>query len=256
MEELYSRNRFYITQQEQELIRNTRLLFGGAGIGSNIAECALRFGFERITLIDGDKVELSNLNRQNYQRSDIGKYKAEALANRLLKINPDADIKFHCEYISEDNISRLVDNCDIAVNAIDFRNDIPLKFDERCRAMDVPILHPYNFGWGGLLMIVTPDSLPLSSLMRNSNPVRFELEMARYVSGYSQFWNLPENNWLHPIVEDYANDSDNIIVPQLSIGSWIVGAMSVDAMLRLITNKPVKQCPKFYLTSMCGTTTR
>lgn len=179
MEDLYSRNRFYITQKEQELIRNTRLLFGGAGIGSNIAECALRFGFERITLIDGDKVEMSNLNRQNYQRSDIGKYKAEALADRLLKINPDADIKFHCEYISEDNISRLVDNCDIAVNALDFRNDIPLKFDERCRAMNVPILHPYNFGWGGLLMIVTPDSLPISSIMKNSNPARFELEMAK-----------------------------------------------------------------------------
>lgn len=251
MEDLYSRNRFYITPQEQELIRNTRLLLGGAGIGSNIAECALRFGFERITIIDGDQVELSNLNRQNYIRSDIGKYKAEALAERLIKINPDADIKFHCEYISEDNINRLVDICDIAVNALDFRNDIPLKFDERCRAMDVPILHPYNFGWGGLLMIVTPDSLPISSIMKNSNPEGFELEMAKYVSGYSQFWNLPENNWLHPIVEDYITNKENMVVPQLSIGSWIVGAMSVNAMFRLLTGKPVKRCPKFYLTSMC-----
>lgn len=250
MEDLYSRNRFYITPQEQELIRNTRLLLGGAGIGSNIAECALRFGFERITIIDGDLVELSNLNRQNYIRSDIGKYKAEALADRLLKINPDADIKFHCEYITEDNINRLVDNCDIAVNALDFRNDIPLKFDERCRAMDVPILHPYNFGWGGLLMIVTPDSLPISSIMKNSNPEGFELEMAKYVSGYSQFWNLPENNWLHPIVEDYSANSENKAVPQLSIGSWIVGAMSVNAIFRLLTGMPVKRCPKFYLTSM------
>lgn len=251
MEELYSRNRFYITQKEQELIRNTRLLLGGAGIGSNIAECALRFGFERITIIDGDRVELSNLNRQNYMRSDIGKYKAEALAERLLKINPDADIKFHCEYISEGNISRLVDNCDIAINALDFRNDIPLKFDERCRAMGVSVLHPYNFGWGGLLMIVTPDSLPISSIMKNSNPEGFELKMAKYVSGYSQFWNLPENNWLHPIVEDYSANNENMVVPQLSIGSWIVGAMSVNAMFRLLTGKPVKRCPKFYLTSMC-----
>lgn len=251
MEELYSRNRFYITEQEQELIRNTRLLLGGAGIGSNIAECALRFGFERITIIDGDRVELSNLNRQNYQKSDIGKYKAQSLAERLLKINPDADIKFHCEYISEDNIARLVDNCDIAINALDFRNDVPLKFDERCRAMGVSILHPYNFGWGGLLMIVTPDSLPISSIMKNSNLEGFELEMAKYVSGYSQFWNLPENNWLHPVVEDYSANKENMVVPQLSIGSWIVGAMSVNAMFRLLTGKPVKRCPKFYLTSMC-----
>lgn len=250
MENLYSRNHFYITGHEQEIVHNTRLLFGGAGIGSNIAECALRFGFEKITVIDGDIVELSNLNRQNYQRADIGKYKAEALAERLLKINPDADIRFHCEYISENNICKLVDNCDIAINALDFRDKVPLIFDERCRAMNVPILHPYNFGWGGLLMIVTQESLPLSSLMRNSDPKGFEIEMAEYVSGYSQFWNIPENDWLHPIVERYSEENDSNIVPQLSVGSWIVSAMCVEAMFRIVTGRPVKQCPKFYLTSM------
>ena len=250
MEELYSRNHFYITSKEQKELRDTRLLFGGAGLGSNIAECALRFGFEKITVIDGDTVELSNLNRQNYQRSDIGRYKAEALAERLLKINPDADIRYHCEYITEDNINRLVDNCDIAINALDFRDDIPLKFDERCRSMNVPILHPYNFGWGGLLMIVTQESLPLSSLMRDFAPKGFEIEMAEYVSGYSQFWNMPENEWLHPIVERYSKGNGINVIPQLSVGSWIVSAMCVEAMFRIITGRPVKQCPKFYLTSM------
>ncbi len=63
-------------------------IFGGAGIGSIIAECALRMGFETITIIDGDKVEKSNLNRQNYRLEDVGNYKAESLAKRLLSINP------------------------------------------------------------------------------------------------------------------------------------------------------------------------
>ena len=250
MEELYSRNRFYIPENNQDSIRSIRLLLGGAGIGSNIAECALRFGFENITIIDGDKVELSNLNRQNYIRSDIGKFKAEVLAERLLKINPNADISFHCEFITNDNLLRLVNNCDIAVNALDFRNDIPLKFDERCRSMNVPVLHPYNFGWGALLMIVTPESLPISSIMRDSNPNGFELEMAKYVSQYCQFWNLPENSWLHSIVEEYIKEEDKICIPQLSIGSWIAGAMCVDAMYRIVIRKPIKECPKFYLTSM------
>lgn len=252
MEDLYSRNRFYIPDDKQESIRNIRLLLGGAGIGSNIAECALRFGFENITIIDGDKVELSNLNRQNYIRSDIGKFKAEALAERLLKINPNADICFHCEFITNDNLHRLVGDCDIAVNALDFRNDIPLKFDERCRAMRVPVLHPYNFGWGGFLMIVTPDSLPISSILRDSNLQGFELEMAKYVSGYCQFWNLPENNWLHTIIEEYIKEKDKTCIPQLAVGSWIVGAMCVNAMYRIAIGEPIKECPKFYLTSMLG----
>lgn len=66
MDEKYSRNRIYVNESEQKLIKNYRILLGGAGIGSIIAECALRFGFENITIVDGDRVEESNLNRQNY----------------------------------------------------------------------------------------------------------------------------------------------------------------------------------------------
>jgi len=65
MDKRYSRNRIYVTLEEQEKIKRYRILLGGAGIGSIIAECALRFGFENITIVDGDRVELSNLNRQN-----------------------------------------------------------------------------------------------------------------------------------------------------------------------------------------------
>lgn len=256
MNDLYSRNRFYITNEEQGKIRKTRILLGGAGIGSNIAECALRFGFERITIVDGDKVELSNLNRQNYVRSDIGKYKAEALADRLLRINPDADIFFHSEYITHENLNRLVNDCDIAVNALDFKNDIPVRFDERCRILNVPILHPYNFGWGALLMIVTPNGLPISSLMKSENPIGFELEMAKYVSGYSRFWNIQENKWLTSIVDSYTTNQTHIVVPQLSIGSWMAGAMCVNAMYKIVTGQSVKVCPKFYLSSLLGDSIR
>lgn len=46
MKERYSRNRIYVSNDEMVQIKNTKILLGGAGIGSIIAECALRFGFE------------------------------------------------------------------------------------------------------------------------------------------------------------------------------------------------------------------
>lgn len=55
MENRYSRNRLYINEKEQNVIKNYKILLGGAGIGSIIAECALRLGFEHITVVDGDK---------------------------------------------------------------------------------------------------------------------------------------------------------------------------------------------------------
>ena len=92
---MYRRNRIYISNDNQQKMKNCRLLIAGAGLGSVISECALRFGFENITIIDFDQVELSNLNRQNYVQNDIGKLKVEALVKRLKSINPNASINYH-----------------------------------------------------------------------------------------------------------------------------------------------------------------
>jgi len=122
--ELYSRNRLYISPDEQELIRETPILLAGSGIGSNIAECALRFGFENITIVDGDKVKVSNLNRQNYTNNDVTSFKADSIQKRLLEINPNAQIKCRNEFISDSNVAKIVEGHQIAINALDFTTDI------------------------------------------------------------------------------------------------------------------------------------
>ena len=143
----YNGNTIYISQDEQEKIQQTRILIAGAGIGSVIAECALRIGFEDIVIADGSKVEESNLNAHNYTRTDIGKFKAERLAKRLLRINPSANIQFHNVDVDNENIIGLLDGVKIAINTIPFSNNIPFAFDELCSQKRIPVLHPYNFGW-------------------------------------------------------------------------------------------------------------
>lgn len=92
MENRYDINRIYLTEKEQEIIKDFPILLARSGIGSVIAECALRFGFEKITIVDGDYVELSNLNRQNYIEDDIDMNKVDALTKRLKSINRNAEI--------------------------------------------------------------------------------------------------------------------------------------------------------------------
>lgn len=250
MEERYIRNRIYVNEQEQEIVKNTRILLGGAGIGSIIAECALRFGFENITIIDGDKVELSNLNRQNYLETELGNYKAESLTKRLLGINSQANIQYHNVFLSTENVKNYVKDCDIAVNALDFKDETPFIFDEVCKEQDIPVLHPYNFGWAGFMSIVKPDGLQLSHLNKNSDsPVGFELKVADYVTGYGAFWHEPKE-WLEKIVEAYKKEANTLPPPQLSIASWITAGFCVNAMYNLATGKKVKYFPKFYLSSL------
>jgi molybdopterin/thiamine biosynthesis adenylyltransferase len=247
MEERYTRNRIYISLEEQNKIRETRILLAGAGIGSIIAECALRFGFEDIILIDGDKVELSNLNRQNYEKRDIGKFKAECLAKRLQRINPKAQIQFYNTYIDQSNVKGLLDGVKIAINALDFKSDLPFIFDELCSKKKIPVLHPYNFGWGGFLTIIKPGGYQLTEISQSYKG--FEIKMAEFVARYCAFLDMP-NLWLDNVIESYLNEPEELPPPQLSVASWIVAGYCVNAMFDLTTEKEIKYFPKFYFSSL------
>lgn len=242
----YARNRLYILEEEQEIIKNIPILFAGCGIGSNIAECALRFGFENITIVDGDIIELSNLNRQNYTEENISQSKAESLYNRLISINPEAKINFHYEFITGENLERIITDQKIVINALDFTSDIPLLLDKICQEREIDILHPYNLGWGGLVTVIAPDGLGLDSLSsENFN----ELKMVEYVSSYLRFWKKP-NEWLENIIREYKSEKELLPPPQLSIASWIVAGMCTHIMYKIATKKDFKKFPEFYINSI------
>lgn len=248
MEERYIRNRIYISPEEQQKIKNTPILLGGSGIGSVIAECALRLGFENITIIDGDKVELSNLNRQNYTVNDIEKDKVKALQERLELINPNATIRIHNEYLDSKNIESFIKNYEIAINALDFTTDIPLQFDTLCQKNDITVLHPYNLGWGGVVAVITPDGLTLESIAK-PNEKFTEIQMVKYITNYMKFWREPQV-WIDNVLEEYLNEEEKLSPPQLSIGSWVVASMCVHIMYNVVTGKEIKKFPKFYFSSI------
>jgi len=244
----YSRNRIYLTKEEQEAIKNYPIILGGSGIGSVIAECALRLGFENITIIDGDQVEDSNLNRQNYTEEDINTDKVIAIKKRLLSINKEAKINVHNCFLTAENVEDYIDGHKIAINALDFTSDIPLLFDEICQKKDIPVLHPYNLGWGGLVTIIKPDGLSLNSIEKNDEKFN-EVKMVEYVSSYLKFWSTP-HNWIDEIMEKYKNEKETLPPPQLSIASWTVASMCTHLLFNIATGKQTKQFPEFYLSTI------
>lgn len=71
-------------------------VFGIGGVGGYVCEALVRSGVRAFDLIDDDKVCLTNLNRQIIAtRKTIGRYKAEVMKERILEINPDADVRVH-----------------------------------------------------------------------------------------------------------------------------------------------------------------
>ena len=144
MEDFFSRSEFLLGSEVMEKLRTRRvLLFGVGGVGSWCAEALIRTGLIHLTIVDGDTVQPSNINRQlPATRETLNQPKVEALKARLLTINPDAEIKaVHAMYkptlplkgeennksfpLGED-LGEALSEYDFVIDAID---DVPAKAD-------------------------------------------------------------------------------------------------------------------------------
>ena len=92
---------------------------GLGGLGSNIAILLARAGIGKLILIDFDRVDITNLHRQQYKASQIGVYKTDALTDNLREIAPYIELEAHTERITEDNAVMLLKDADIVCEAFD-----------------------------------------------------------------------------------------------------------------------------------------
>lgn len=111
---------YFYSEKQLNLIRNKRIGIAGAGgLGSNCAHVLVRCGFEKLRIADFDKVTLSNLNRQLYYPSHLGKTKVKCLAETLLQINPQLQVETFPVRVDSTNIHQVFDCCDVIVEAFD-----------------------------------------------------------------------------------------------------------------------------------------
>lgn len=92
---------------------------GAGGLGSNCAMHLVRCGFKKFILVDFDRIEESNLNRQFFRMEQLGQFKVEALGNNLREINPDLDISMHYKTVTSENMFDIFKDCDAVVEAFD-----------------------------------------------------------------------------------------------------------------------------------------
>ncbi len=99
---------------------------GLGGLGSNIVISLARAGIGKLILIDFDRVDITNLHRQQYKANQIGQYKTEALSENLKEIAPYTGLETHTVRIKEENAVNLLKDADIICEAFD---------DAECKAM-------------------------------------------------------------------------------------------------------------------------
>lgn len=121
-EETFSRTiRIIGGEAQAKLARSRVAVFGIGGVGSFVVEALARAGVGTIDLIDSDKVQSSNINRQLIAlHSTIGRYKTEVAKERILDINPDATVnEYRCFYLPEEEDNFPFEEFDYIVDAVD-----------------------------------------------------------------------------------------------------------------------------------------
>jgi adenylyltransferase/sulfurtransferase len=141
----------------QEKLKSASVMIAGAGgLGSPVALYLAAAGIGRIRIVDDDKVEVSNLNRQIlHGQEDIGMRKCDSARNTLTRINPDVSVEGIFETLSKDNVRRSAEDCHLIIDAMD---NLPVRYllNEAAMKLDIPLIHGAVRGFEGRTTTIIP----------------------------------------------------------------------------------------------------
>ncbi|MGP3667328.1 MAG: HesA/MoeB/ThiF family protein [Candidatus Bathyarchaeota archaeon] len=145
----------------QEKLKKARVVVAGVGgLGCTASTYLVAAGIGEIVLVDGEKVEFSNLNRQIlHWEKDVGKFKVYSAAKKLRKINQTVKIRGFVGEINDKNVYKLIKNADVVIDGLDnFKTRFLLN--KACIELDIPFVHAAIHGLIGELMTIIPGKGP------------------------------------------------------------------------------------------------
>ena len=143
---------------QEKLLKSAVLVMGAGGLGSAAILYLAAAGIGTLAIVDSDRVELSNLQRQVVHfTEDIGREKAVSAAEKAVKINPAVKIIPIVERVTSENIVKVITGYDFVIDAVD---NFSTKYliNEHCVKMKIPFSHTGVQGFTGQLLTVVPGS--------------------------------------------------------------------------------------------------
>lgn len=163
----YLKNKNMLSQEECDMLLGKSVcIVGCGGLGGYIIEMIGRIGVGKITAVDGDVFDLTNLNRQLLcTEQHIGLGKAETAKERRAKVNSEIEFTAISEYLTEENAESILCGHDIVIDALD---SISARFilQETASRLGIPMIYGAIAGWYGQVSTIMPGSNFLSRIYR------------------------------------------------------------------------------------------
>lgn len=265
-ESFVTRNSGYVDAATQARIKSTKLLIAGCGIGSSPAVCAARIGFERFVLVDGDVVDAHNLNRQFYDFADVGKPKVDALKDKILRINPEAQVEAIHDYLTADNTDAIVGRADIVFDTVDFL-DLPaiLRLHTSAKQRGAHIFTALSVGFGALVWyfpagsglslaeLIAPDVQSVSAAGAGA-PTYVDV-FASFIRRIAPYLDVEVVQQVSYVLTKM-KDGKPCPASQVAVGSFAIGAMAISMMHDLLAGNPIPSAPNLVIHSFKSHQTR
>ncbi|SMF13827.1 HesA/MoeB/ThiF family protein [Pseudobacteriovorax antillogorgiicola] len=247
----FSRNWLFIDQETQRKLSDKRLLIVGSGIGSFISELAVRTGFQHLIIADGDDVSHSNLNRQNYRLEDVGAPKVHSLEARLLAINPNLNLTVIPKYMGATELREFIPQADYIINTIDFDSPDFLLCSQLCREHHKIELFPMNLGFGASLCIFSQTCPTWRDLFQFEDHIDLKASILQYLAATQSV-----ESYLYQALGRYQSEYfHHGCDPQLGISTYMVSAMTVANLVKLVKGDDIRYFPEFYYLDPYGNKT-
>ncbi len=148
---------------QRKLKKGSALVVGAGGLGCPAITTLAEAGVGRIGIVDGDKVDGSNLNRQFlYTPDDLGKSKAACASDWLKKFRPDCQVDTWSEYLTDENAGEILKRFDVILSAVD-KVETRLMINRWALKMNIPLIDGALDGFYGTVCAVLGDGGPCLS---------------------------------------------------------------------------------------------
>lgn len=155
------------------------VVIGLGGLGSVLSNALVRCGTGKILLVDGDEVELSNLQRQTvYREDDIGEEKAKVMKEYLSKVNSEVTIESKTAFVDDSSIKEIIEGADVVLDATD---NMKTRYiiNDACVKYNIPWIFTAILGTYGMTMNVIPGVGPCLKCLIPKEPDDEEMESGK-----------------------------------------------------------------------------
>ena len=228
----FSRNIGWVTEREQQVLRNKRVAIAGlGGVGGRHLLTLTRLGIQHFNIADLDVFDIANFNRQlGADMNSVGRPKIDVMSELASAVNPDIDLRQFPNGIDEENIDTFLDDVDLYVDGLDFFViDMRERVFAKCAERGIPAITAAPLGMGTAFLAFMPGKMTFEEYFRmRGQPTREKL--LRFLVGLS-----PAMLQMSYLVDSSAADFDNHKGPSTPMGcdlsAGVMGSMALKILL-------------------------